>query len=300
MADPEQGGQQAEQAGQSEQQQAAGQPQQVAGQQQQGIVNPEGQFAEGWKSQLEDEQLQSSKSLDKFQTVQDMAKSYVNMEKKFGKDPDKLVELPSENASDEVKAEFYKRLGVPDDPSEYGFEKSTELPEDIEVDDQLLEGAKQLAHKYNMPKEAFSGLVNDWLQLEQQSIQEKQKQVQQELDSEYESSVNSLRKEWGDDYDRRVNRANRLLTQFAGEEAVEELGLSNSPKMVQFLDKVADSMSEDKLEGSGTNPLPTPAQVESKISELMAHPAYMNKKHPEHKNITDQISNLFKRKAESA
>lgn len=284
MADPNEGGQQTTtETGQSEPQ---------------GIVNQDGTFVEGWTGKLGDE-FKDNPNLTKYKKIQDLSKSHINAQKMVGKDPDRLVELPSDQASDEAKAEFYKKLGVPDDPNGYEFELSKEL-EGVEVDEEAIGKVKQVAQKYGVPADKFNGLLNEMLGVQAEVSQAQVEQMQKDFEADYEKAETELRKEWGDDYDRRVNRANRVLHQFGGQEAVEKSGLANNLDMVRFLDKIADSMSEDKLEGADVAPKATPAQIESQIDELMARPAYMDGKHPQHQDVTNKVSELFKRKAQSA
>ena len=53
-------------------------------------------------------------------------------------------------------------------------------------------------------------------------------------------------------------------------------------------------MESGKLEGKGSDLVMTPNEVQAKQAQLMAHPAYTDRNHPEHKVINGEVQKLFK------
>ena len=83
--------------------------------------------------------------------------------------------------------------------------------------------------------------------------------------------------------------------------------LLKSPWMIMFLDKVAESLSEDTLKGLTSVTVPTSAQIDSKITEvrmemekiMKENPANF-KNNPRFKELRDRKHELYKSKAKSA
>jgi len=88
-----------------------------------------------------------------------------------------------------------------------------------------------------------------------------------------------------------------LLRKYEGQEMVAELGLENNPAMAQFLDNIAEDMSEDRIKGLTVSTVPTPADIKSKIAALQAHPAFTDESHPQHKQVVAEMSELYKKKS---
>jgi hypothetical protein len=80
------------------------------------VFNPDGTFAEGWKDHVKDI-LGDSKYFDSIKDAKGLLKSTVGLSKLAGR---KL--LPKDDAPDEEWDGFFKSLGVPEKPEDYGLE----------------------------------------------------------------------------------------------------------------------------------------------------------------------------------
>lgn len=262
------------------------------------VVTADGNFVENWADKYDEA---DRPTLSRFTKFDDFVTSHMSLRRKFNKDPNSLVEMPNESSSDEVREAFHRARGVPEKPEDYKYERSKNLSEKVEISDEQMTNFAQIGKKWNLTQEQFNGVVNDYLvsvgkDIEKYDIIQKDRE-QRERQEAFEAGEKVLKKKMGNSYDERVARANLLLIKYAGQEMVAELGLENNPKMTEFLDNIAEDMSEDRIKGLTSISTPTPADVVSKINELKAHPAFTDRNHPQHGQIVEELSELYKKKS---
>lgn len=257
------------------------------------IINPDGSFVENWSDRFPET---DRPTLSRFKTFDDLITSHMSLRRMSSKDPDRLVEIPDEDSPDEVKAEFSRRRGVPEKAEDYKYKRSKELSDNIDIDNQKILAFAQIAKKHDLSDKQFNGVVNDYLALVDKDIAGFELVQQEEREKEFKEAETALKKELGNAYDERVARANALLRKYNGQEMIVELGLENNPQMTLFLDRIAEDMSEDRIKGLVSIGAPTPSQVEGKIAELKAHPAFMDKTHSQHEQVVSDLSELYKKR----
>jgi len=70
--------------------------------------------------------------------------------------------------------------------------------------------------------------------------------------------------------------------------------VGDHPVMAKLFHNVGKAMMESgKLEGDGRESALTPQDIEDKRNTLMSNPAYLDRKHPEHKQVARQVQQLF-------
>jgi hypothetical protein len=124
--------------------------------------------------------------------------------------------------------------------------------------------------------------------------------TQAERTSHLEKELGKLKTEWGQAYEPKIIKARAALKEFGDQELTDFLGksgLGNHPAIIKLLAKIGDSMSEDKIKGSGghgENVL-TPNEAKTRIGQIMADPKgpYFDKNHPNHKNAVEEMNKLF-------
>ena len=118
------------------------------------MVNADGGLAENWREALP-EDIRNERCLDSIKTVGTLAKSFVSAQKMIGANK---IALPGENATpDEIDA-FHRALGRPDKQEAYSVE-GIELPDGIELDDQMVEGFREYAFKHGMSQKDFAEAI---------------------------------------------------------------------------------------------------------------------------------------------
>ena len=136
------------------------------------------------------------------------------------------------------------------------------------------------------------------------SVQEEQNEANDKATADF--AVNSqieLKREWGADYDGRLDQAQRAFGQFASPEfsaLMDETGLGNHPELVKAFAKIGAMLGEDKLivgTGLGQSKV-TPHDAKDQIQSLYADSefskAYRDNKEPGHKAAMDKMDKLFK------
>jgi hypothetical protein len=241
---------------------------------------------ENWKAALP-EDLQKDPSMASIMDIASLAKSYVHGQKMIGRD--KIV-IPDKFATDEDWQKVFQKLGVPDSPEKY------ELKVAENADPEFVKGFKDLAVKNGiLPKHAekLFEFYNNHV--------EKSMAAQEELSKKsFEESVNGLKKEWGQGYERKIQAASGLFNKLADPETKDffnKTGLGNDPVVIKLFAKLAGEMGEDKfVDGASTGSMGlTPAEAKQKINDIFGnkdHP-YFNKAHPSHKDALAEVNKLF-------
>lgn len=140
--------------------------------------------------------IREDPSWEKFNDVNGLAKSYLEVQKK----KDSGLEIPKEDAPPEVWHEkVYSKLGVPKTPDEYKIERG-----DVqEWDDELEKSIRAEAHQNGVTPKALQGMVNKF----NQHMSAKYKAMMVAPDT----VIADLRKEYGDQLDSKVEAAQGLV-----------------------------------------------------------------------------------------
>lgn len=191
----------------------------------------------GWRAGLPKD-LQGNEKFSGFKTVGDFAKAFLEREEEIGK----RVLIPGDGASEEEKRAYKTALGIPASADGYKFEGV--LPEAMkpqEFDAWL----RNLAYENDMtPAEAQ--VIRDVL------ANQYRERVKQEADARKEQerkSEETLREEYGQDYDKNVRLAHRVAA-LGGEDFMthlDETGLGNDPRLVRAFVKFGNLVAEDVL-----------------------------------------------------
>ena len=224
--------------------------------------------------------LANEPSLRNFDDVSKLAKSYVHLVKMRGVPEDQLIKLPSDGNYSEI----YNKLGRPEDPSGYEIDISNDLNKDY------AENAHQLGLSKDQARKIYS-----WMS-------DKYNQLQQEDRSQYEESVrmglDSLKREWGQEFNAQTQIAKQAFLQLADAEMVktmEESGLGNSPQMIKLFNKVGQILKEDGMlqndvafGDSGGR-----ASIQDKLDKIMdSESPYWDGMNPEHDNYVSEALKL--------
>jgi hypothetical protein len=244
-----------------------------------------GSLPENWKDFLPDE-IKNDPSIKSLKDVQALAKSYIHGQKLVGKD--KII-IPDQNTSDEEWSKIYNKLGMPEDQTKYEFK----VPEG--ADAEFVKSFKEFGHKNGiLPKQAEK--LFGWFSENAAKIQQQEEEINK---NNFNQTVDSLKREWGQAYDRKLSNASGLFKQFADEDTrkeLREIGFSNHPKVLKLFAKIADSFGEGKFvnPGSGTGGMGyTPEEADKKITEVYAqypnHP-YFNKNNAGHEAARNEMA----------
>jgi len=258
------------------------------------IVNADGTFIENWHTKLKNEALHKDETLPRFKNLDDLAQSYVHVRKQVPMDK---VALPTETSPPEIWDDFFRAKGRPDTPDEYVIEKPKDLPDEF-WDDELTKEAKSFFHKLGFNKKE----VNALMEFDNKRMLAGIKAMADMENREKSEAETVLRKKWGVDYDAKLHLANRMIQEnVKSDEQKQKLleKIGNDPITAEFL---ADIAGKFKEHGVITDIEPAPSEtmsdIDRKISEFKQNPAYMQRNHPDHKYVMDELSKLYKQKTE--
>ena len=230
--------------------------------------------------------LREEPSLKTFDSVDKLAKSYVNAVKMIGGNPDNMVAIPDEG---ETWDDFYNKIGRPEKANDYQFgDENGEL-----------DGFREFAHDTGLTQDQASNILKLY-----GDIQEEQEEAHQNgLEELRTNTTMELQKEWGKNYDGKMDYAKRAFAQFASPELsqlMDESGMGNHPEMLRVFAKVGELMGEDSLvvgTGLGSSQL-SPEQAQQEIQALYSDKefskSYRDNKDPGHKTAMNKMERLFK------
>jgi hypothetical protein len=203
-----------------------------------------------------------------------VVKSYIEAQKKIGQ---KGVLIPGENATDEDRNVFFKALGRPDKPEDYGFKKPENLPTGVSYNEDRVNKFAKVFHELGVSKTTAQKLLDTY----NNDIIEEVANQQKMVDEFKANSVKELKKEWGSNFEKNISKANAAVKLFGGKDFTDLLkntGLDAHPIMVKVFEKIADRIGEASLI-DGYVETQRPALTRNKLEQMMKDPRYSGRQH---------------------
>lgn len=237
-----------------------------------------------WKSGLPEE-LRGS--VEKFKTVEDMAKSYLNMEKLVGK---KTIGMPDENSSEEEWSKLYDRLGRPGAADKYEVKRAEGLPPEL-IDEEGMKSFLGAAYKAGLNQKQVSALVGEF----DRQLLEGAKRSAAAEEARKGEAVSELRKLWGSDLQEKVERAQQTLNILDPQETIDREKLRNNVQVIQLLSSFSDKVLGDTLpKGTDGGPI---SDIEDRLAVLMSSPAFANEMALDHDKIMTEYKMLMQKRS---
>lgn len=229
--------QQQQQQGQQQQQQAA------AGWDFRSALDDSGSFKQGWHETLPDDLKPYAGSLSKYPNATELLRGLGNAQKLIGQRPQEL-KPPGPDATPEQKATWFKTIGVPEKPEEYGLKKPEKLPEGVPWSDEDAAAFAAKAHELGLTPAQVQAIAAFDIERAARGVQK----GQGEITAYIEGQKTALKAEWGEKFE--ANRDKALATaQLLGLDP-NDAEIGNSAKMIKALHAASQLMSEDKFVGS--------------------------------------------------
>jgi len=266
------------------------------------FVNTDGSFSENWHEALGEDFKQDAETLKRYKSVPDLAKGMMNLKRKLGADPESLVKIPSETSDEAEVNKFYQKLGVPETPDAYEYEipKETlqvlgiEKPDDVQTD---IKAFKEFAHKeLKLKPDQFKKAMDYFYQYQTNGVKNFETASEARQKQMFEQGMTELKTKHGEQLPDVLNNINMLTERYDARDFMTKHGLENDPEWVGLWTRIMTDMSETRIKGLTQPSGQSPADIDSKINELRNHPAYMNRAHPEHKAVLEQVQSLYKKK----
>lgn len=201
-----------------------------------------------------------------FKDLDSLVKSYREAEK--GLRDGGRIKVPGEGAqADEVTA-FHRAIGVPEKAEGYEIKG----PEGVKLNDAVLGQLAEAGVKYGVPKGAFQGLVNDFIQI-QMADADAERARQDGLASEWVKSQGAQ----ADEQIAHVNSAVRALELTKTDMAGLRSGMG-ADRALGLLAKLGAGMAEDVMITGGSNRFGVSgAEAQTELDRLKSNGEFMAK-----------------------
>mgnify|MGYP003640141007 FL=1 len=231
--------------------------------------------------------FKEDKSLNNFNNMEDLLKSYKHAQSLVGADK---IPVPNKHATEEDWNEVFKRLGAPEKPEDYKYDFK-----DQEMDSQQVSEFNKTAHKLGLLPKQAEGLIKYYNELNGNIAETQEEQAaQSQLATETE-----LKKEFGPQFAKRLDQAKKLAVNSLGSDFLENTFLKDGSRLgdnlnvIKAFSELANKLSEDEIiKGDGSEYM-TAKDLEKEINELTQEgSAYWSKTHPNHKKSVDEVLKL--------
>lgn len=222
--------------------------------------------------------------------VEELGKGYKNLEKLLGREK---VPLPTGDEDEEGWARWYAAMGRPEGPDKYEF-KRPDLPQDLQYDEDTEKAFREWAHINGLNKKQANNLYDAYVktQIERHAAWHNgQKQSRTKIEGD-------LRREYGNQYDGKVNLAKTAIREFADPDYLawlDESGMGNDPRMIRAWIRVGEKMTgETKLKGAPAQQA-QPQDLDRAIADYRDkyREALFDKDHPNHDVRVKEYNRLF-------
>lgn len=216
-----------------------------------------------WHDEHLPDDLRENETLRKFKDVGALGKSYVNLQGMMGGS----VKIPTEESSPEEKAEFYSKLGRPESPDKYEYNRP-DLPEGMPYSDEAEKEIRETAHQQGLTSGQLQALLDKYHDIvAKDHVDDDTRMQQSRLDAEA-----VLKKEWKGEYTKNLAMARRVISRFGDKnltDYVATAGIANSVPMIKFLHKIGSAFSDPTMVGSGKETYEVDADSARQEAEAM-------------------------------
>jgi hypothetical protein len=221
---------------------------------------------QSWRDSLPDD-IKSDPSLQVFNDVPSLAKSYLSTKAHVGK---KGVIVPTDKSSDEEWSAFFKSAGQPE------LDKyEIKAPQGVNANPEAVAKFKEIFHKAGLLPRQAQAVLDAYLPYAQETANSRA----EALKAQRQEGLANLKKEWGQGWDKQIGYAKLFMREHGGDGAMEwqsNTDIGNDAMFLKLMAKAGSLMGEDKLRGDGgATTGKTPAEIQSRIDSLMQDPKYL-------------------------
>ena len=225
------------------------------------------------------------KSLQNFNNMEDLLKSYLHAQKLVGADK---IPVPNKHATDDDWKEVFKRLGAPEKPEDYKYNID-------QLDQTQVAEFNKTAHQLGLLPKQAEGLIKFYNELSNNQASSLEHRA---ADAQLQTETD-LKKEFGPQYSKRLDQAKRLAVGTLGEEFLENTILQDGSRLgdnvniIKAFSNLADKLSEDEIIKGDTSGYMTAKEIEKESNELTQEgSAYWSKTHPNHAKAVQEVLKL--------
>lgn len=250
-----------------------------------------------WKSGLS-EDMRNHGDIKAAKSVEDLVGRYIGNREKMSR----MINIPSHEAGEQEKAEFYQKLAeidgvtrIPSNDDKEGWKNLyrsigvPDTPEAYDIED--AEVAKSL-HALDLNGGQAEAVAR--------MLSEAKTTMADQLKATAEEGLANLKGEWGEKWEHNVKAAAMAFKEFGGEEIFEflaESGLSGRAEMLQMGLNLSQKLRAEKLPIGDTTARHgmTKAEAQAAIDSIYANLSdpYHDKGHPDHEKRTATMNKYF-------
>lgn len=252
------------------------------------LIGNDMNFREDWRESLS-EDLRSEPYFQRFNNLNDLAKSGLSGQKMIGLENLNVAPIPDETSPENVWNEFYQRIGRPDTSDSYEF---ADAPEGMEINKESLSQYRDFVHGLGLTQKQAAGIYDFHNSMEVSAAKTKADNEERQ----FEEDVAALKEEWGYAFDQKLEIANRAVRTFDKDGILKKMGLDNSPWMVRVMAGIGSKISEDTLVKGPQETVMTPNDAMTKINAIMGDPRhpYNVYDHASHGDAVRDVNELYK------
>ena len=256
------------------------------------FADAEGNLRENWYAD-DDDLKEHGETLKRFKNVKPLAKSFMQVRKMVGTD---LTAIPTDKFTEKDWDAWHDAGGRPSTAADFNFKKPDDFPEELWSDSRALEWMEFL-HKIgiseNQAKSIFEKNNGDIL-VGDKSLNDAIAISRQEV-------KDGLYKDWGNAYESKNHLGNLAIEHGCkGATATPEGDaefkarlcdkFGDDPDFIRYSSNLGGKFAEH---GSITvSQVPTPGDIQSQITEIMAKPEYSHRDKKVRQPLIDQVMTL--------
>jgi hypothetical protein len=244
--------------------------------------------AKSWKETISEE-FRTDPNIQKFTEIDALAKSYINATKMIGQD--KMV-VPNNNFTEDQWSDAYSKMGRPESADKYSLNIKSDV---IPFEETAIKSFQEQAHKLGLNNQQAQGVLDFYKNTTEGSIQ----QSKVDTETAQAQAQQSLRQEWGREYDANISKAKSLAkANVSAEVLLMELKdgtrVGDHPEIVKGFAKIANLLSEDKIVSTEAENMDRSTDIQQEIDQIMNDKTgpYWNKSHPNHDKTVQQVYTL--------
>ena len=241
---------------------------------------------QSWRESLPEE-LRNDPTLQNHKDVESLAKTVVHQQKMIGN----RIPLPK---TEEEKAELYTKLGRPEAQGKY----EVTVPEDFQqyFREESMNEFRNVAHQIGLNNEQVQALMD----FQVKEINHEMQGTDSRVAAERDEVEQSLKQEWGFEYDKNIRAAHRALDVYGDSEILELMNteVGNNPALIKMFARLGAEVTEDMAQNTQNNTLAVSAlDAKQEIANIMnnsKHP-YFDARHREHKEAVEKMRQLHEK-----
>jgi len=203
------------------------------------------QTTQNWRDGVADEYREG---VSKFETPNDLAKGYLEIEKLSGS----KIKLPTPESSAEEVSAFYDRVGRPANADGYELPRP-DMPEGMTYNEDFEKAIRSVAYEAGISKAQLQALSKAFNEYQVQEYTN----FNAELQRTHEEGERVLKEKWGAKYDENLEVARRACKELGDEDFTNllvESKLGNNPVFIKAFHNIGMKILNDTLvkgEGGG-------------------------------------------------